>query len=187
MGGAGVGSASRPNRPSIHDAFSGSCRHHPSVMSCQATVLRRLTVTAFAAWMLFCCCEKRVFAALVSCTATSAAPDLTGESSTASCCSPQRCCSESFGRPGGDQSDDSAPGEPWRSSEYCADGCCNKTLSLHTAFQLDLDAIGTLLPPTVASEITLAASEIPLCASFDRSDGGPPSRLILVISARLRI
>ncbi len=29
------------------------------------TAIHRLIVTAFAAWMLFCCCEKRLFAALL--------------------------------------------------------------------------------------------------------------------------
>lgn len=163
--------------------------------------IHRLIVTAFAAWMLFCCCEKRLFAALffpeaalsLACCppdgADPAAPEV-AEAALPTCCRAcniaEATCSEDV--PGGDQDDETGDGAPCRDGDPCREGdpcrdeaphgrccdsCCTKAPAPTTTCTLDRDEIGRELPPFIAE--AFAGEETRAGAhAFDRSDGRPP-------------
>ncbi|MFM7260856.1 MAG: hypothetical protein ACKO3W_09675 [bacterium] len=172
------------------------------------TAIHRMLVTAFAAWMLFCCCEKRLFAALFfpdavtsfSCCPSDGAKSaaLTEEqASLPPCC---RACTTTDSDAGcservtDDETESRTADEPSRDRaqhQRCCDGCCTKAPSTASTHTLDRDEIGRELPPFLAQAYIIEDARA-ASSAFDRSDGRPPPRwrtprLQLVTTARLRI
>lgn len=173
----------------------------------RSNAIHRALVTAFAAWMLFCCCEKRLFASLLFPDAVSGfaccpddragcATDAVAEDALPPCCracstTPRSCEDEESAPVGGD-----ADGNPEPASEHappgrCCDGCCTKAPAPLTSLTLDRDDVGSEMPWLLAG-LPLSEETRVVSAAFARSDGRPPPRwrtprLQLVTMARLRI
>ncbi|MEY5061926.1 MAG: hypothetical protein RIS45_1847 [Planctomycetota bacterium] len=132
--------------------------------------IRTILTVAFAAWMSLCCCEKRILAH---------AFDAPTDASSPACCA-KGCCADELPLQDGDSDDANQP-------RNCADGCCTKGAIAVPSFTLDLDLVGSPLPPAAdcrAWEIECAGHPL---AHEDRAVGEPPPRLALIISRRLRI
>ncbi len=145
-----------------------------------STLMHRVLVCALAAWMVLCCCEKRILAASLAPT------DAPTQSRERSCCISNNCCESSTQDASTTSDDCGGSGERSNHDRSCAGGCCNKAAFTIPPFELTVDCIGTvLIAPLNLEPVTTSftAAEIRVNAS----DGEPPPRLALLISARLRI
>lgn len=136
--------------------------------------LSRLLVLALAAWMSFCCCEKRMIAHAV-----------VGVAGAAPSCCERDCCTEKA-EDAGDDCCGAPSGHEHEKPGCCADGCCAKAAPVVASFTLDLDQIGAALPPSF-EQIAFEPTAGRVLSHEDRAVGEPPPRLALVISRRLRI
>lgn len=137
--------------------------------------IRSLLVFAFAAWMSLCCCEKRILAHAFEGSTQNAAP---------SCCAKHCCADEAPSQDGGEHSSNHHDSSQPRN---CADGCCVKGATAAPVFVLDLDLVGSPIPPSIVRLAVQADLAGRALAHDDRAVGEPPPRLALVISRRLRI
>lgn len=147
--------------------------------------VRSLLVLALAAWMTFCCCEKRILAHGLELDAAAA----TGEAGAVvpSCCAGHCCGGDADSTDAEDGSTDGDSEDGHGRPGRCSDGCCTKSAAAAPPFSLDLDLVGAPLPPSVAA-IEPALDLVGRMVAFDDlSPGEPPPRLALVISRRLRI
>jgi hypothetical protein len=135
------------------------------------SLVHRVLIVAFAAWVSLCCCEKRILA-------QSLCDDGEAARSSAPACCPSSCCESGDGDAPRD--DDGHPGN-------CADGCCRKTSASLPSWTVDIDAVGVPLLQCIASMEAATDDAGRVLAHDDRTSGEPPPRLALVISRRLRI
>jgi len=186
-----------PSRPASSEFPSGP----------RSNAIHRALVTAFAAWMLLCCCEKRLFASLlfpdavsgVSCCpddGAGAATDTFAEDALPPCCracgsTRLSCENEESARVGGDADGIPEPADQHAPHGRCCDGCCTKAPAPPTPLTLDRDDVGVEMPWLLADLPGSKETRI-VSAAFAQPQGRPPPRwrtprLQLVTSARLRI
>lgn len=145
--------------------------------------IRRLVTTALAAWVVLCCCERRIYAEVllgVDAQGCAAQGCCVAEVAPPPCCA--HCAAESDGP------EEAAPceDEPPTDGSCCSDGCCDKSAAPASTFTVALDAIGAPLPTTLELVPTSeTAASAP--AHGDRDRCRPPPWRVLIDSARLRI
>ena len=129
--------------------------------------IRRLVTTALAAWVVLCCCERRIYAEVllgVDAHGCAAQGCCVAEVAPPPCCA--HCAAESDGP------EEAAP--------------CDKSAAPASTFTVALDAIGAPLPTTLELVLTCeTAASAP--AHGDRDRCRPPPWRVLIDSARLRI
>lgn len=148
-----------------------------------SAAVRRLATIALAAWVVLCCCERRIYAEVLL-------------GFEAHGCSSQGCCAADTAPPPccahcASERDDSRQPSPCDDHEptdgsCCSEGCCDKSAAPVCAFTPAIDAIGAPLPTTLEPG---AACEPAPCAPAD-DDGDrcrPPPWRVLIDTARLRI
>ncbi len=141
-----------------------------------SSLIHRIFIFTLAGWMLLCCCDKKLLASAIA-----------NEPATARSCCQDSCCKQTSGSDDARASDQGRREAPAR---RCTDGCCNKICFVSLPFEVDVDKIGTLplfaMFPEIGVDSVAAAVEVAR-SRFNRSDGEPPPRLVLILSARIRI
>ena len=166
------------------------------------TTVRCMSVLMLAAWISMCCCDRRALAELIFPPvdgASAAGVDSCCAAAIPSCCSAAKpsttrppccqgdtdsdsCCSESSN----ESSDDDAP-----KSNCCTGACCVKLSIVQPPIHVPVDCIGAALPAALVfdSALLVSVSNEGALRSNDlhRSDGEPPPRHRLVLTARFLI
>jgi hypothetical protein len=141
-----------------------------------SSLIHRIFIFTLAGWMLLCCCDKKLLASAIA-----------DEPGSARACCQDTCCKQS---PSSDDSRPADQGQREAPARRCTDGCCNKICCVSAPFEVDVDTIGTLplfaMLPKIGVDSVAAAVEVAR-SRFNRSDGEPPPRLVLILSARIRI
>ena len=141
-----------------------------------SSLIHRIFIFTLAGWMLLCCCDKKLLASAIA-----------DEPGSARACCQDTCCKQS---PSSDDSRSADQGQREAPARRCTDGCCNKICCVSAPFEVDVDTIGTLpliaIFPEIGVDSVAAAVEVAR-SRFNRSDGEPPPRLVLILSARFRI
>jgi hypothetical protein len=127
-------------------------KHDRTSIHRRPPTLRALAARAWTfflvAWMAFCCCEKRMFADSLGLSENTA--EIAAKSDSSSCCG--GCCA---GAERDDASTDprgsgqTPPDPSTRHRTCCSDGCCTKASCCAEPWTIDLDSVGTPLPPSI--------------------------------------
>ncbi|MFM7050909.1 MAG: hypothetical protein ACKOYN_02075 [Planctomycetota bacterium] len=140
-------------------------------------IIRSSFVAALAAWILLCCCERRIYAdTLLGALGAGLARCAEADRPAPACCS--HCASEEGGGPNGDP--DHPPELP-----CCGNGCCDKAAAPAVDFVIAIDTVG------VAVEFATPIGA--MAPAPDRARGvrdghcRPPPWRVLIETARLRI
>lgn len=146
--------------------------------------MRNTLVLALGAWISMCCCDRRAIAELFLATDAATLAIETTNETLPPCCAKAHC-----GQDASQQRDTNDPAQ--HSPGHCNGACCVKLNIAHPQPDLTPDSIGAALDAASllnGTIVTLARDmrQDPL-VEFNRSDGEPPPRHRLVITARFLI
>lgn len=140
-------------------------------------IIRSTLVTALAAWMLLCCCERRIYAdTLLGALGATDAACATAEAAAPACCP---------GCAGGDEGrrDGRSEGEP--EPPCCGNGCCDKAAAPAPDLAPAVDTVGVAIAVPHAAASHVARPGMPRAVRDGRCR--PPPWRTLIETARLRI